>query len=224
MSKFSKRLNLAVELNVKSLAVPALGNGLFEFPLESAAEVVVTTIVEFVKQKRTSLKSIMFVIKEEQEVWFLLTFFKLNTLLLQHKVYQRFLDLKLRQGSLRNSWFYYILSNRKLVVKSVSDDRGLLLDEPREDLTNSIKSNNVVESEVKGTSKEVQAAGSTDNTISNEVSRQSDDKVESSSNKETIKLNEEEQGKQSKIEQEQVPAQNDALKINLNSLEEKQNE
>lgn len=68
MSKFSKRLNLAVELNVKSLAVPALGNGLFEFPLESAAEVVVTTIVEFVKQKRTSLKSIMFVIKEEQEV------------------------------------------------------------------------------------------------------------------------------------------------------------
>lgn len=52
-------LNLAESYNLKSISIPAISSGIFGFPKDKCAEILLETTVEFFKKKDTSLNKVV---------------------------------------------------------------------------------------------------------------------------------------------------------------------
>jgi len=67
----SNSLILANEKGLSSIAFPAISTGIFGFPKERCAEIMLTTVIETLKKGETSLKEVVFCLwgKESLEVF-----------------------------------------------------------------------------------------------------------------------------------------------------------
>lgn len=73
-------LQLADKHNIKSIAFPAVSTGIFGYPIDRCANVMISTVLDYVKQK-TSLKKIVFCLWEDASFnIFKETFFHLTDL------------------------------------------------------------------------------------------------------------------------------------------------
>ena len=61
-------LNLASEKELSSIAFPAISTGIFGFPKERCAKIMLTTVVETLKEEETSLKEIVFCLWGEESL------------------------------------------------------------------------------------------------------------------------------------------------------------
>ena len=53
-----RSLEKATELKITSIAIPAISSGIFGFPKERNADIVLTTVKEFLEKEETSLKEV----------------------------------------------------------------------------------------------------------------------------------------------------------------------
>lgn len=60
-SAYHESLKLAVEEDLKSLSFPSISTGVYSYPVEEAAHVALSTVIEFLQQD-TSLKEVVFVL------------------------------------------------------------------------------------------------------------------------------------------------------------------
>jgi len=61
-------LNLAREKGLKSIAFPAISTGIFGFPKERCAQIMLSTVVEALKQEETSLREVIFCLWGEESL------------------------------------------------------------------------------------------------------------------------------------------------------------
>jgi len=59
-------LNLAKEKGLSSIAFPAISTGIFGFPKDRCAQIMLTTVVEALKNEETSLKEVVFCLWGEE--------------------------------------------------------------------------------------------------------------------------------------------------------------
>jgi O-acetyl-ADP-ribose deacetylase (regulator of RNase III) len=59
-------LNLAEERGLSSIAFPAISTGIFGFPKDRCAQIMLTTVVETLKKEETSLKAVVFCLWGEE--------------------------------------------------------------------------------------------------------------------------------------------------------------
>ncbi len=62
VSAYRESLKLAVENNLTSISFPSISTGAYGYPVEKAAPVAVQTVVSFLNEKATSLKTVVFVL------------------------------------------------------------------------------------------------------------------------------------------------------------------
>ncbi|MGB9791503.1 MAG: macro domain-containing protein [Thermacetogeniaceae bacterium] len=55
-----KSLELAEEKGIESIAFPAISTGIFGFPLKRCAEIMLSTVIEYLSSKKTVLKKVVF--------------------------------------------------------------------------------------------------------------------------------------------------------------------
>ncbi|HZU04063.1 MAG TPA: macro domain-containing protein, partial [Ktedonobacteraceae bacterium] len=60
-SAYQSCLNLAEQYKVKSIAFPSLSTGVYGYPLDEAAPIALSTVIEHIK-KPTSLQQVVFVL------------------------------------------------------------------------------------------------------------------------------------------------------------------
>lgn len=58
-------LKLADLYNLRSISFPAISTGAFGYPLEDAAKVIVSTVIDYLLRENTSLKKVVFVLFDE---------------------------------------------------------------------------------------------------------------------------------------------------------------
>ncbi|MEM0349891.1 MAG: macro domain-containing protein [Candidatus Caldarchaeum sp.] len=58
-------LKLADTYNLTSMAMPAISTGAFGYPLEDAARVIVTAVIDYLLRENSGLKKVMFVLYDE---------------------------------------------------------------------------------------------------------------------------------------------------------------
>ena len=58
-------LKNASELGIQTLAFPAIGTGVGNFPLQQCANIMLNTVSEFLENERTSIEKIYFVLFDE---------------------------------------------------------------------------------------------------------------------------------------------------------------
>ncbi len=58
-------LKLADTYNLTSIAMPAISTGAFGYPLEDAARVIVTAVIDYLLRENSGLKKVMFVLYDE---------------------------------------------------------------------------------------------------------------------------------------------------------------
>jgi O-acetyl-ADP-ribose deacetylase len=63
-------LGLAVEKGIESIAMPAISAGIFGFPKERCAEIIVEMAADFVKTGSSSLQRIDFYLMDEEIIGF----------------------------------------------------------------------------------------------------------------------------------------------------------
>lgn len=61
-------LNLAKEKGLSSIAFPAISTGIFGFPKDRCAQIMLTTVVETLKKEETSLKEVFFCLWGEESL------------------------------------------------------------------------------------------------------------------------------------------------------------
>ena len=61
-------LNLAKEKGLSSIAFPAISTGIFGFPKERCARIMLTTVVETLKKEETTLKEVVFCLWGEESL------------------------------------------------------------------------------------------------------------------------------------------------------------
>jgi len=64
----SGSLRVADELELKSIAIPAISTGIFGFPKERAAEVMLKSIVEYFSKESSSIKTVRLVLFDQATV------------------------------------------------------------------------------------------------------------------------------------------------------------
>lgn len=60
-------LKLAIDNSIRSIAFPSIATGAFRFPIEEAALIALSTIIKSLKDKRSSIEEIIFVLHSEQD-------------------------------------------------------------------------------------------------------------------------------------------------------------
>lgn len=63
---YRNSLQIAAELNLSSIAFPAISTGVYRFPIEQASQIAIDTVLEFAATK-TSLKEVIFCCFSEQD-------------------------------------------------------------------------------------------------------------------------------------------------------------
>ena len=63
-------LMLATEKGFKTLSMPAISAGIFGFPKEKCAQIIIDETIAFIKNKRTPLKEIRFYLMDEEIIEF----------------------------------------------------------------------------------------------------------------------------------------------------------
>ena len=53
-------LNIASEKGLSSIAFPAISTGIFGFPKERCAQIMLTTVVKMLREEETSLREVVF--------------------------------------------------------------------------------------------------------------------------------------------------------------------
>ena len=61
-SAYRESLRVAAENNLTSVSFPSISTGAFGYPVERAATTAITTAIEFLRERETSLKEIIFVL------------------------------------------------------------------------------------------------------------------------------------------------------------------
>ena len=61
-SAYRESLKLAAENNLASVSFPSISTGAYGYPVEQAAGVVLRTVTEFLREKTTSVKEVVFVL------------------------------------------------------------------------------------------------------------------------------------------------------------------
>ncbi|MBN2076458.1 MAG: O-acetyl-ADP-ribose deacetylase [Dehalococcoidales bacterium] len=61
-SAYRESLALAAEHNLKSVSFPSISTGIYGYPVEKAALVAVSTVKDFLKNRKSSIKDITFVL------------------------------------------------------------------------------------------------------------------------------------------------------------------
>ena len=61
-------LNLANEKGLSSIAFPAISSGIFGFPKDRCAQIMLATVVETLKKEETSLKEVVFCLWGEESL------------------------------------------------------------------------------------------------------------------------------------------------------------
>jgi len=61
-SAYDECLKLATESKLASVSFPSISTGAYGYPVDDAAKIAVNTVVSFLKQQRTSLKEVVFVL------------------------------------------------------------------------------------------------------------------------------------------------------------------
>ncbi len=61
-SAYRESLKVAVEKNLSSVAFPSISTGAYGYPVAKAAEVALSTVVSFFKERVTSIKEVVFVL------------------------------------------------------------------------------------------------------------------------------------------------------------------
>lgn len=61
-SAYRESLKIATEHKLSSISFPSISTGAFGFPLAEAARVAVTTVASFLREKTTSLQTVVFVL------------------------------------------------------------------------------------------------------------------------------------------------------------------
>ncbi len=59
-------LKLATEHNLTSIAFPAISTGIFGFPKDRCADIMLKTTIEYLKQHKTSLKRVIFCLYDDE--------------------------------------------------------------------------------------------------------------------------------------------------------------
>ena len=59
-------LKCAEENGIKTLAFPAISTGIFGFPIEKCADIMLSTTVKFLQDEKTHLKKVVFVLFDDE--------------------------------------------------------------------------------------------------------------------------------------------------------------
>lgn len=59
-------LNLADDKDLKSIAFPAISTGVYRFPKDRCAEIMLNTIISYIKNKKTNLREIYIVLYDDK--------------------------------------------------------------------------------------------------------------------------------------------------------------
>lgn len=62
VSAYRESLKLATENNLTSISFPSLSTGAYGYPVAEAAKVAIKTVVSFLKEQKTSIKEVVFVL------------------------------------------------------------------------------------------------------------------------------------------------------------------
>jgi O-acetyl-ADP-ribose deacetylase (regulator of RNase III) len=65
-SAYRESLKLATERKLKSLSFPSISTGAYGYPMAEAAEVALSTVVDFLRDKSTSLAEVFFVLYDAE--------------------------------------------------------------------------------------------------------------------------------------------------------------
>jgi O-acetyl-ADP-ribose deacetylase (regulator of RNase III) len=61
-SAYRESLKIAAENNLASVSFPSISTGAYGYPVEQAAEVAVSTVVAFLREEKTSVEEVVFVL------------------------------------------------------------------------------------------------------------------------------------------------------------------
>lgn len=69
-SAVDSSLRLASQNSFRSLAMPAISAGIFGFPKEQCASIIVETVISFIRREKTSLREIIFCLVDDELIEF----------------------------------------------------------------------------------------------------------------------------------------------------------